>query len=179
MLLLAAGSSQAEQQYQHPELTLQQEGQLRQAGQLLEFFEPAPSRHFSWPLEGRITSRFGWRNISVGGNRNHSGIDVAGATGTPVQAARAGTVSRTGWVGAYGYAVYLDHGAGMETRYAHFSAIHVTPGQTVRQGEVLGAVGSSGAATGPHLHFEIRQDGVALDPEPLLTAGAQRAHTAP
>jgi murein DD-endopeptidase MepM/ murein hydrolase activator NlpD len=152
---------------------------LQRAGELLQFFERVPE-HFIWPVQGRLSSAFGWRNVSVDGNRQHGGIDLAAPVGTPVHASRPGTVTVSGWVGAYGYAVYLDHGDGMETRYAHLSTVNVQHGQTVRQGDVLGEVGSTGASTGPHLHFEIRSAGVALDPLPLLETGSgtQEAQTA-
>ncbi len=119
---------------------------------------------FVRPLEGPISSLFGWRSISVGGNRFHGGLDIVADTGTPVAAARGGIVTRTGWGGVYGYHVVLDHGAGWETRYAHLSRVDVTVGERVRQGGVIGLVGSTGASTGPHLHFEVRHEGRALDP---------------
>ena len=119
---------------------------------------------YVWPLEGRISSGFGWRSISVAGNRFHGGIDIAAPSGTPVRAARGGIVTRAGWVGAYGYLIVLDHGGGWETRYAHLSRIDVRLGERVAQGAVVGLVGSTGASTGPHLHFEVRRDGLALDP---------------
>lgn len=120
------------------------------------------------PVEGRLSSGFGWRNISVNGNRFHGGVDFAAPTGTPVVAARSGRVSRAGWWGTYGYVVVLDHGDGSETRYAHLSSYYVTAGEAVRQGDRVGAVGSTGASTGPHLHFEIRLGGSAVDPMPYL-----------
>ena len=123
---------------------------------------------YLWPLEGRISSAFGWRSISVAGNRFHGGIDIAAPTGTPVRSARGGVVTRAGWVGAYGFLVIVEHGAGWETRYAHLSRIDVTLGQRVSQGAVVGLVGSTGASTGPHLHFEVRREGQALDPLAFL-----------
>lgn len=123
---------------------------------------------YALPVEGRISSQFGWRNISVNGNRFHAGVDFAANTGTRVHAARSGVVTRAGWWGTYGYVVVLDHGDGSETRYAHLSAIYVPAGLAVRQGDVVGAVGSTGASTGPHLHFEIRFNGTAVDPMPYL-----------
>ncbi len=120
------------------------------------------------PVAGRLSSPFGWRNISVNGNRFHGGADFAADAGTRVVAARSGVVTRAGWWGTYGYVVVLDHGDGSETRYAHLSAIYVPVGATVRQGDGVGAVGSTGASTGPHLHFEIRLDGTAVDPMPYL-----------
>jgi murein DD-endopeptidase MepM/ murein hydrolase activator NlpD len=119
---------------------------------------------FLRPLHGPISSRFGWRSISVGGNRFHGGIDIVADLGTPVVAARGGVVVRAGWGGVYGLYVALDHGGGWETRYAHLSRIDVVVGERLRQGAVVGLVGSTGASTGPHLHFEIRHEGRALDP---------------
>lgn len=129
-----------------------------------------PDDGFTWPLAEppRLTSTFGWRNVSVGGNRYHQGIDLGAATGTPVRAARGGVVVRAAWIGAYGYAVYLSHEGGYETRYAHLSRVSVRVGQVVATGEEVGAVGSTGASTGPHLHFEARLDGRALDPLAVL-----------
>ncbi len=120
------------------------------------------------PVEGRVSSLFGWRNISVNGNRFHGGVDFAADTGTRVVAARSGRVVRAGWWGTYGYVVVLDHGDGSETRYAHLSTYAVSAGDLVRQGDTIGAVGSTGASTGPHLHFEIRMAGSAVDPMPYL-----------
>lgn len=123
---------------------------------------------FVTPVEGRVSSPFGWRNVSVNGNRYHGGLDIAANMGTPVVAARSGVVTRAGWWGSYGNVVVLDHGDGTETRYAHLSAVTVRVGQGLRQGDVLGRVGSTGASTGPHLHFEVRFDGRAVDPLPYL-----------
>ncbi len=123
---------------------------------------------FAPPVIGKVSSGFGWRNVSVNGNRYHAGIDLAAPLGTPVRAARTGIVTRAGWWGTYGNVVTLDHGDGTETRYAHLSAVLVRVGQALRQGDVLGRVGSTGASTGPHLHFEVRFDGRAVDPLPYL-----------
>lgn len=138
-----------------------------------------PDDGFTWPLSAssRITSRFGWRAISVAGNRYHLGIDLASSPGTPVRAVRDGVVARTGWIGAYGYAVYLRHADGFETRYAHLSGIDAVEGATVRRGDQIGRVGSTGASTGPHLHFEVRLDGRALDPLGVLPSGPARGST--
>ncbi|MDQ7795033.1 MAG: M23 family metallopeptidase [bacterium] len=105
---------------------------------------------FIWPLLGRITSPFGPR-----GGKLHTGIDIAGATGTPIRAAAAGTVITTGWVGAYGRTVMIRHSGGTVTLYAHASELLVRRGQQVTQGQIIARVGSSGNSTGPHLHFEI------------------------
>jgi len=119
---------------------------------------------FVRPVVGPVSSPFGWRNVSVAGNRFHGGTDFVAPTGTPVWAARGGRVVFAGWGGAYGYTVYLDHEAGWQSRYAHLSRIDVRVGDLVRQGAVLGAVGSTGASTNAHLHFEVRYEGRALDP---------------
>ncbi|UCH25008.1 MAG: peptidoglycan DD-metalloendopeptidase family protein [Trueperaceae bacterium] len=145
---------------------LQQQA-LHRSSILLASFEPS-AETFVYPLTGRLSSGFGWRNISVGGNRYHAGIDLAAPHGSIIRAARDGVVVRAAWVGAYGYAVFLEHGDGSQTRYAHMSRIDVTLGEALRQGDPIGLVGSTGASTGPHLHFELRFDGRAVDPLPYL-----------
>lgn len=136
---------------------------LKEASALLAAFEPAAA-NFRWPLRGRISSGYGRRNISVGGNTFHGGVDLVAASGTAVGASRAGVVSRAGWAGAYGYVVYVDHSGGAQTRYGHLSQILTTVGAVLEQGDTLGLVGSTGASTGPHLHFELRFDGRTVDP---------------
>jgi murein DD-endopeptidase MepM/ murein hydrolase activator NlpD len=122
-----------------------------------------------WPTAGRVSSGFGARPDPFTGERSfHSGLDVAAPTGTPVVAMWTGRVVRTGPRGGYGLTVELDHGEGITTRYAHLSRIDVAVGTVVRRGERLGAVGSTGRSTGPHLHLEVRVGGVARDPRPLL-----------
>lgn len=118
------------------------------------------------PLSGaRLTSGFGNRYHPVlGGTRFHAGLDMAAPTGTPVTATGAGRISRAGWAGGYGILVSIEHGGARETRYAHLSAIAVRPGEMVRQGQVIGYVGSTGRSTGPHLHYETRVAGQAVDP---------------
>lgn len=136
---------------------------LKGAGALLAAFEPAAAS-FRWPLRGRVSSGYGRRDISVGGNTFHGGVDLAAATGTAVGAAGAGVVSRAGWAGAYGYVVYIDHPGGAQTRYGHLSQILTNVGAVLEQGDTLGLVGSTGASTGPHLHFELRFHGRTVDP---------------
>ena len=147
------------------ELLARQKAALARAPTLLETFEPTP-QGYAWPLHGaRISSLFGYRNLSVLGNTFHVGLDLAAPPGTPVGAAKGGVVTRAGPAGrVYGNAVYLDHGDGSSTRYAHLSQVFVSPGARVRQGDPVGSVGSTGASTGPHLHFELRFDGRAVDP---------------
>ena len=94
----------------------------------------------------------------------HEGIDIAAPIGTPIWAAAAGTVIYAGWLSGYGSLVLVDHGNGLATAYAHASAILVVLGQQVSQGETIALVGSTGHSTGPHLHFEVRINGVAVDP---------------
>jgi murein DD-endopeptidase MepM/ murein hydrolase activator NlpD len=136
---------------------------LVRAAELARAIEPL-GVGFVRPVGGPISSPFGWRNISVAGNRFHGGIDIVADVGAPVVAARGGRVAFAGWSGAYGYVVYLDHEVGWQTRYAHLSRIDVRVGDVVRQGGAVGAIGSTGASTGPHLHFEVRFEGRALDP---------------
>ncbi len=121
----------------------------------------------------RVSSSFGMRRHPVTGvERMHDGMDLAAPTGTSVRAAAPGTVTFAGRRGGYGLLVIVDHGDGMETRYAHQSRLDVQPGDTVGAGDQLGAVGATGLATGPHLHFELRRNGTPVDPAPLLEVGA-------
>lgn len=126
---------------------------------------------FAAPVHGRLSSPFGWRALAVNGNHFHAGIDLAVPLGTPVHAARDGKVVEARWDGSYGNVVFLDHGDGSQTRYAHLSRIAVTAGEVVRQGDVLGYAGSTGWSTGPHVHFELRFDGRAVDPLAYLRGG--------
>ena len=112
-----------------------------------------------WPVLGPVTSPFGWR-----WGRMHEGIDIGVGSGTPIRAAASGTVIHAGWLGGYGNLVVLDHGGGLSTAYAHQSSIASGYGQIVTQGQVVGYVGSTGHSTGPHLHFEVRVNGVPHDP---------------
>jgi murein DD-endopeptidase MepM/ murein hydrolase activator NlpD len=114
---------------------------------------------FIWPVNGPVVSGFGMR-----WGRMHEGIDIAAALGTPIHAAASGTVIHAGWLGGYGNLVVVDHGDGLATAYAHASAILVAVGQQVSQGDTLSLVGSTGNSTGPHLHFEVRVNGSAVDP---------------
>ena len=118
-----------------------------------------------WPVNGRISSPFGYRIHPILGVRKlHTGTDIKGSTGTPISAAAEGTVILSQTYGGYGRAVVIDHGGGMSTLYAHQSSIAVSVGEVVTRGEVIGYVGCSGSCTGPHLHFEVRLDGVPVDP---------------
>jgi murein DD-endopeptidase MepM/ murein hydrolase activator NlpD len=127
---------------------------------------PTPGNHrFSWPVNGPITSPFGYRNDPVlGGNRLHAGVDIGASSGTPIKAAGDGVVVMAGWNGGYGNFTLIDHGGGLATGYGHQSRIGVRVGQHVSTGEVIGNVGSTGASTGPHLHWEVRVNGTPVDP---------------
>jgi murein DD-endopeptidase MepM/ murein hydrolase activator NlpD len=117
------------------------------------------------PVAGRITSSFGMRYHPIlHFARMHAGIDFGAAWGSPIVAAADGQVVAAGWTGGYGRQVQVAHGSGIVTTYSHMSSIAASPGEPVRQGEVIGYVGSSGLATGPHLHFEVRVNGHPVNP---------------
>jgi murein DD-endopeptidase MepM/ murein hydrolase activator NlpD len=127
--------------------------------------------HDHEPAAGAVrkTSGFGWRSDPIhGAKKFHHGIDVGAPIGTPIRAGRAGTVLTAGPAGTYGNLVVLDHGNGVTSRYAHCSALDVVKGQVVAAGEQVGRVGSTGRSTGPHLHFEVRNNGTAVDPSSWL-----------
>lgn len=122
------------------------------------------------PLESlRLTSPFGYRTNPVSGEYGfHTGIDLAAPEGTPVAAAYAGKVTKSGESDVWGKYVLVEHSDGFETYYCHLNDIYAPEGTVVRNGETLGVVGSTGWSTGPHLHFEVRIDGVRVDPAPLV-----------
>jgi murein DD-endopeptidase MepM/ murein hydrolase activator NlpD len=120
---------------------------------------------FAWPLDGAITSGFGRRGL-----RRHQGIDVRGAPGLPIVAAEAGRVLHAGWLGDYGNAVVIAHAGGFATIYAHAVVLGVAKNEAVAKGQVIALVGSTGNATGPHLHFEIRRRDKARNPLLYLPA---------
>lgn len=112
-----------------------------------------------------LTSRYGRRIApTLHVERSHYGVDLAAPVGTPVYATADGVVARAGWLGSYGNLVQLAHAGGYETRYAHLSQFAVAPGQQVRAGELIGLIGSTGRSTGPHLHYEVRINGIAVNP---------------
>jgi murein DD-endopeptidase MepM/ murein hydrolase activator NlpD len=126
------------------------------------------------PVPGEISSAFGLRRVFNGQPRSrHKGLDLRGAAGTPVQAMADGTVALAEELYFSGNVVYLDHGLGLFSMYAHLSAIDVRPGQQVSGGQTLGKVGSTGRATGPHLHLGCYALGTAVDPTPLMETGRQ------
>jgi LysM repeat protein len=143
-----------------------------QAGQKL--FIPgvtdlAKGPDFIWPVRGRLTSKFGYRQHPMGGGRKfHRGIDVAAPVGKSVLAAKSGKVTYASRRGTLGLTVIIDHKDGFQTIYGHNSKILVKVGQKIEQGQQIAQVGSTGLSTGPHVHFEIRKGGRAVDPLPYL-----------
>ena len=133
------------------------------------------------PVEGvRLTSDYGmrWHPVS-GGRRAHKGVDLAGPTGTPIHATADGLVAKADWFSSYGLYVQLEHGGNLQTRYGHMSRLNVGAGQRVKKGDIIGYLGSTGRSTGPHLHYEVRIAGEAVNPIPYMQAGeALRAFAA-
>ena len=122
------------------------------------------------PLNGlTMTSNYGMRTHPVlGGLRAHKGVDLSAPVGTPIYATADGVVGKAAWFGGYGLYVQLEHGNALETRYGHMSRLNVAEGQHVRKGDVLGFVGTTGRSTGPHLHYEVRVNGAAVNPVPYM-----------
>ena len=118
------------------------------------------------PIEGTITSRYGVSSRIR--KSTHTGLDISAVTGTDIKVVADGTVISAGYSGSYGYLVKVDHGNGVETWYAHTSKMYVKKGDTVKAGDVIAAVGSTGNSTGPHLHLEIRIDGKTVNPQKYL-----------
>lgn len=117
------------------------------------------------PVAGHLTSGFGERfHPILGYERFHAGVDLGAPAGTPIVAAADGRVVSAGWAGGYGRAVEIAHAGGLETKYGHMSRIIAYAGETVRRGDVIGFVGSSGLSTGPHLHFEVMKNGRPVNP---------------
>lgn len=142
---------------------LQQEELLAVLRSNQNFFASTPS---VWPMEGFVTSGFGYRSSPFTGRREfHSGLDISSPTGTPVYATAKGQVIFAGKDGAYGLTVIIDHGSGIATSYSHLHSIVAKTGQSVSRGELVGHVGSTGRTTGPHLHYEVRLNGIPVDPK--------------
>lgn len=130
------------------------------------------SGSFLWPVASYVyvSSRFGLRIHPITGEqKTHTGMDIASNQGTAVYASDGGSVTLAGWNGGYGNCIMIDHGNGYVTLYGHLSSISVSVGQTVSQGNTIGAVGSTGNSTGPHLHFEVLQNGTRIDPEQFFS----------
>lgn len=126
---------------------------------------PAGAGGMIWPISGPITSEFGWRTHPIFGTaRFHSGLDIGGDYGMPIYAAASGTVIYAGWISGYGNAVIIDHGGGVTTLYGHNDSLNVGEGENVAQGQVIAMCGSTGNSTGPHCHFEVRENGEPVSP---------------
>lgn len=133
--------------------------------ELIPWREPAAPRLSVLPVAAKISSRYGYRSDPLHGRRRmHRGIDFAAPRGTPVRAAASGLVVEAHRVRGYGRLVVIDHGDGLETRYAHLRRITVQVGERVGIDTLIGVVGQSGRATGPHLHFEVRRGGRPMNP---------------
>ena len=128
-----------------------------------------------WPARGALSATFGQREnpFGRGGSEVHSGIDISADRGQPVYATGGGVVEFTGWNGDYGNMVTINHSLGLVTRYAHLSTMLVRPGDRVERGQTIGQIGTTGRATGPHLHYELLVYGQLTDPLPLLTTARQ------
>ena len=158
-------------------------GESAASDNITAYSSPIPQRAISvpsrMPLGGAaLTSGYGMRNHPVlGGRRKHDGVDLAAPTGTPVFATADGIVSRADWYSSYGLYISLEHGASMQTRYAHLSRLAVAAGDNVKKGDLIGYVGSTGRSTGPHLHYEVRVEGLAVNPIPyMVESEAQLAY---
>jgi murein DD-endopeptidase MepM/ murein hydrolase activator NlpD len=144
-----------------------------QAARLMQTLGSVPVRK---PVMGEIdlSSGFGVRiDPFIRAPAMHTGLDFRGDPGDPVRVTANGKVTVAGWFGGYGKMVEVDHGNGFVTRYGHLSSIDTRVGQTVRTGQIVGRMGSTGRSTGPHLHYETRVDGEAVDPQKFLRAGAR------
>jgi murein DD-endopeptidase MepM/ murein hydrolase activator NlpD len=144
-----------------------------QAARLTQTLGSVPVRK---PVMGEVdlSSGFGVRiDPFIRAPAMHTGLDFRGDPGDPVRVTANGKVTVAGWFGGYGKMVEVDHGNGFVTRYGHLSSIDTRVGQTVRTGQIVGRMGSTGRSTGPHLHYETRVDGEAVDPQKFLRAGAR------
>ncbi len=133
-----------------------------------------------WPSDGWVTSHYGFRKSPLPGAQTfHTGIDIAAPYGTPVRAAADGVVISSAYREAYGYTVEIDHGFGMGTLYAHCSRLVVEEGDLVSRGDIIASIGSTGRATGPHLHYEVQRDGVPVNPKHYMLGTPEPATAAP
>jgi len=158
-----------EQQLYHVNITRAQADRLNYALAQVPYRTPVVG-------EIELSSGFGVRTDPfLGRPAMHTGLDFRASTGDPVRATANGRVVSAGWAGGYGRMVEIDHGNGLSTRYGHMSKIDVRVGEQIKIGQILGEVGSTGRSTGPHLHYETRIDGEAVDPQRFLRAGARYA----
>jgi len=164
---LAADAGPFERQLYRINITRAQMDRLNRTLALVPYRKPVIG-------EVEFTSGFGVRSDPfLGRPAMHTGLDFRAATGDPVRATANGKVVSSGWAGGYGRMVEVDHGNGLSTRYGHLSEINVKVGDPIKIGQVIGEVGSTGRSTGPHLHYETRIDGEAVDPQKFLRAGVR------
>ncbi|MEH2277235.1 MAG: peptidoglycan DD-metalloendopeptidase family protein [Nostoc sp.] len=175
-LALEAAQNQLERESKNLEVLIQQkvaearaaeEAQAKTNGQTSMIIRGTGV--MAYPSDAPTSSPFGWRiHPILGYRRFHAGLDFAASYGSTIRAADSGRVIFAGWYGGYGRAVIIDHGNGMTTLYGHTSELYVSEGQAVERGQAIGAVGSTGFSTGPHLHFEVRRNGTPVDPANFL-----------
>ena len=159
-----------------PNLRIGQELRIVSSGEVASLAAPqvVPAANgLVWPLSGVITSRYGYRQLNIGGSNFHTGLDIDGITGDPIVAASAGVVTFSGWRGGYGNLIIIQAGD-TEYYYGHASELLVNAGDTVGTGQLIARVGNTGRSTGSHLHFEIRTDGQTVDPLSVLERFATR-----
>lgn len=155
----------SEQAYEELMAASEEIARLIRASRMGPSTATAGSGGMIWPLNGPITSEYGWRTHPIfGTQRYHSGLDIGGEYGLPIYAAASGTVIHAGWISGYGYTVIIDHGGGVTTLYGHNESLNVSEGQSVSQGQVIAMCGSTGNSTGPHCHFEVRENGETVSP---------------
>jgi len=160
-----------------PDAATEFETRVRELDEALDHLDAMKKEARRYPIANpapgvSVSSGFGIRRDPLLGTpAMHAGIDFRGAVGSPARATGKGTVIKAGWNGGYGRMVEIDHGGGFTTRYAHLSKVLVNVGDKVAVGDVVGKIGSSGRSTGPHLHYEVRKNGGAIDPVRMLRAG--------
>lgn len=165
---LSAGVAQTEQTLAALQGLAEQYRAAKQKEQLLAAMAAIPSLR---PVSGGyISSHFGWRNSPWGGGSdNHPGVDICAPYGSPISATGAGAVVQSGWQQGYGNCVTIDHGNGWKTLYGHCSALAVSQGDTVKKGQLIAYLGSTGSSTGPHVHYQVWHNGVLTDPMVCLS----------
>ncbi len=162
-----SGSIDIENLKQQIKMTMETVGEIKDyLSQQRDLYVSTPK---GWPVEGHITSDYGHRDHPRSGEAEfHSGLDIASEPGRPVRATADGIVSFAGWSGGNGNLVVLEHGFRFSTFYAHNKMVNVRVGQKVKRGEIIGYVGSTGNSTGPHVHYEVWQDGRSINPYQYL-----------
>lgn len=138
--------------------------------QSLVFYNTLRDTPLGYPYDGIRSSDYGYRRNPFGGfsGEFHPGVDVKGPVGDPIHATADGIVNRCDWYNGYGNAVVIDHNSGYQTLFGHLTKVNVVQGQFVKAGDVIGFLGSTGRSTGPHVHYEVRQNGDDISPEPFL-----------